>query len=127
MKTPEVHPKGWGEEQWIANSPLYCGKRFLVMKDKKCSLHYHKLKDETFFLASGKLYMELPDSLPEDVEPGVEKPTASASSVVVMWPGDAVHIPPLMVHRFTGLEDSVVYEFSTQHFEEDSYRLVKGD
>jgi hypothetical protein len=25
------------------------------------------------------------------------------------------------------LEDSELYEFSTQHFESDSYRLVKGD
>jgi len=25
------------------------------------------------------------------------------------------------------LEESEIYEFSTQHFESDSYRLIKGD
>jgi hypothetical protein len=25
------------------------------------------------------------------------------------------------------LEDSELFEFSTQHFEDDSYRIIKGD
>jgi len=25
------------------------------------------------------------------------------------------------------LEDSELFEFSTQHFDEDSYRIIKGD
>jgi hypothetical protein len=32
-----------------------------------------------------------------------------------------------MVHQMEALEDSELFEFSTQHFESDSYRLVKGD
>jgi len=32
-----------------------------------------------------------------------------------------------MVHQMETLEDSELLEFSTQHFETDSHRLVKGD
>ena len=43
-------PKGWGYEKWIVNSPLYCGKILWFCKDKKCSWHYHKKKDEVFYI-----------------------------------------------------------------------------
>jgi len=41
--------------------------------------------------------------------------------------GDILHIPPILIHQFYGLEDSEILEVSTQHFEDDSYRLEKGD
>ena len=52
---PEIHPKGWGRELWIANSELYCGKILELNEDKRCSIHYHKLKDETFYILSGNV------------------------------------------------------------------------
>jgi hypothetical protein len=42
--------KGWGREVWIANGKLYCGKILEIKKGKRCSLHYHKLKTESFYL-----------------------------------------------------------------------------
>ena len=48
-------PKGWGYEKWIANCEKYCGKLLFIAKDKQCSWHYHKLKDEVFFIQSGKI------------------------------------------------------------------------
>ena len=56
MKTSsqiKLVPKGWGFEKWIVNKPEYCGKLLYLVKDKKCSWHYHKLKDEVFFIQSG--------------------------------------------------------------------------
>ena len=41
-------PKGWGYEHWIVNKEDYCGKLLFFKKGKRCSWHYHKLKDETF-------------------------------------------------------------------------------
>ena len=41
-------PKGWGFEKWIVNCEKYCGKLLYFAKDKKCSWHYHKIKDEVF-------------------------------------------------------------------------------
>ncbi|MGH7149270.1 MAG: cupin domain-containing protein [Planctomycetota bacterium] len=107
-------PKGWGEELWVHNDPLYCGKILRLKRGKRCSLHFHKRKTETFYLQSGRVRMELrhPDGRSEDL---------------VMKPGDSLEIYPGLVHRFSGIEDSEIVEFSTQHFEEDSYRIEKGD
>ena len=52
-------PKGWGYEKWIANCEKYCGKLLFIAKDKQCSWHYHKLKDEVFFIQSGKIKLYL--------------------------------------------------------------------
>ena len=42
--------KGWGYERWVVNSPEYCGKLLYFNKGKRCSWHYHKAKDEVFYL-----------------------------------------------------------------------------
>ena len=44
--------KGWGYEDWIVNKEQYCGKLLFIKKGKKCSWHYHKNKDETFYIQS---------------------------------------------------------------------------
>ncbi|MEP0815405.1 MAG: cupin domain-containing protein [bacterium] len=107
-------PKGWGGEYWIHNDELYCGKKLVLKAGKRCSIHFHKLKTETFYVQSGRLKMELwhPDGREEVLE---------------MKAGDSLHLPPGLVHRFTGIEDSEIFEFSTQHFDSDSYRIEKGD
>jgi hypothetical protein len=45
--------KGWGSELWPGNGELYCGKILCFDQGEKCSLHYHKLKTETFYLPAG--------------------------------------------------------------------------
>jgi mannose-6-phosphate isomerase-like protein (cupin superfamily) len=45
-----------------------------------------------------------------------------------MHPGDRVVIPPNTPHQFRGMDPkSTIIEISTQHFEDDSYRIVRGD
>ncbi|MEK6848740.1 MAG: cupin domain-containing protein [Nanoarchaeota archaeon] len=116
LKQPEIHPKGWGREIWIANSEMYCGKILELQKGKRCSIHYHKLKDETFYILSGHVQMNIHN------EGYLKEPT-----ILFMKPGETLHIPQLLIHQFIGIEDSKILEISTQHFEEDSYRLLKGD
>ncbi len=41
--------------------------------------------------------------------------------------GECIDVRPGMVHQMEGIEDSELIEFSTQHFESDSYRIMKGD
>jgi mannose-6-phosphate isomerase-like protein (cupin superfamily) len=113
-KPVHIQPKGWGEEHWIHNDTDYCGKKMFLKKGKRCSLHYHVKKSETFFIQTGKVQMEF-------LHPDGKKET------FVMKPGDVCEITPHLKHRFTGLEDSEIFEFSTQHFEDDSYRIEKGD
>ena len=45
----------------------------------------------------------------------------------LLTPGDAFEIPLGRRHQMIALEDSELFEFSTQHFEDDSYRIEKGD
>jgi mannose-6-phosphate isomerase-like protein (cupin superfamily) len=111
-----IEPKGWGREIWIANNSLYCGKILEIRKGRKCSLHFHKLKTESFYLRSGRLKVRTKDSSDSDIIEEFE-----------MAPGQCMDIPPGRVHQMEALEDAELLEFSTQHFNSDSYRLVKGD
>ena len=49
------------------------------------------------------------------------------SSEEILMPGDTFEILPLLRHRMFAIKDSELFEFSTQHFEDDSYRIIKGD
>lgn len=101
----EMHrvPKVWGEEHWIVNRE-YCGKKLVIRQGYRCSLHYHEVKDEVFYVISGRVLLEYDDR------------------ILVLEPGDHQHIAPGVVHRFWGLEDSEMIEFSTHHEDSDSYR-----
>ncbi len=112
----EIHNKGWGYEKWIVNKEKYCGKLLYFNKGKRCSFHYHKLKDETFYLQSGSLIVRY------SYNNNLVK-----SKRLVMKSGDSFHVPIGLRHQMISLEDSELFEFSTQHFETDSYRIVKGD
>ena len=52
--------KEWGEEQWIVNKE-YCGKKLILRKNHRCSMHSHRQKDEVFYLQSGRVLLELTD------------------------------------------------------------------
>jgi len=105
----EIHKKVWGEEHWIVNTPLYCGKKLLLKKAFRCSVHCHKIKHETFYIQSGLVLMSIGDKS------------------LFMKPGDSIEIKPGVYHRFTGCADHTeIFEFSTQHFEDDSYRIIES-
>jgi mannose-6-phosphate isomerase-like protein (cupin superfamily) len=112
----KIVPKGWGREVWIANNDLYCGKILEIKKGKRCSLHYHKLKTESFYLHSGRLRVLTKRSA-----------EAEATEEFELRAGECMDIPTGLVHQMEALEDAELFEFSTQHFDSDSHRLVKGD
>ena len=74
------------------------------------------IKDEVFYLQSGKLLDKF--SQDDDLENAEE---------IVLEPGQNFYIYPGLRHQMIALEDSELFEFSTQHFDEDSYRVIKGD
>ena len=112
----QLVPKGWGYEKWIVNCDQYCGKILHMVKGKRCSWHMHKIKDEVFYVQSGKIkiYYGWSDML-------------DMASVATLEKGDKFHVPTEMRHQMIALEDTGLFEFSTEHFDEDSYRLIKGD
>ena len=109
-------PKGWGYEKWIVNNEDYCGKILFFVKGMRCSWHYHKIKRETFYIQSGsvKIFFSYENSL-NDAE------------FVVLHRGDKFEVPAGLRHQMIALEDTELIEFSTQHFDEDSHRILKGD
>ena len=111
-------PKGWGYEDWIVNKKEYCGKLLFFKKGKSCSWHYHELKDETFYVHRGEL----------EVRYGwTDDKSDINSKVVILKAGDTFHVPVGLRHQMTGLTDVEMFEFSTQHFDEDSKRVEKGN
>jgi mannose-6-phosphate isomerase-like protein (cupin superfamily) len=111
-------PKGWGYEDWLVNKKEYCGKLLFFKKGKRCSWHYHELKDETFYVHSGRLRVVF------GWEDDKEAPT---SKQVILEAGDTFYVPVGLRHQMLGLTDVEMFEFSTQHFDEDSIRIEKGD
>ena len=96
--------KVWGYENIIVNAD-YCGKILVLKRGYKSSLHYHALKDETFYINRGKVLMVFGDK---------EKRLKQ---------GDIVHIPVGLYHSFQGITDAEIIEFSTYDDPKDSYRV----
>ena len=109
-------PKGWGFEKWLVNNDKYCGKLLYFVKGKKCSWHYHKIKDEVFFIQSGKILLRY----------GRDKDIAKCKEMVLER-GDTFHVSVGLIHQMEALEDTELFEFSTTHMDEDSHRIIKGD
>ena len=108
--------KGWGWERWVVNNEEYCGKLLYFVKGKMCSWHYHKLKDEVFYIQSGKILVKYSDN--DEIGDAKE---------LILEKGDNFHVYRGLRHRMIALEDTELFEFSTQHFDSDSYRIEKGD
>tara|TARA_A100000164_G_C21533979_1_gene597318 strand:+ start:200 stop:556 length:357 start_codon:yes stop_codon:yes gene_type:complete len=109
-------PKGWGFEKWIVNNKEYCGKLLYFVKDKRCSWHYHKLKDEVFYIQTGKVLVKYSDD-----------DNLSQAKEIILSKGDNFHVYRGLRHQVIALEDTEMFEFSTQHFDSDSHRVQRGD
>jgi mannose-6-phosphate isomerase-like protein (cupin superfamily) len=114
LKT-EVVQKGWGNEIIFANNLRYCGKLLNINAGKKFSMHYHLMKDETWFVAKGSLILRWIDT--EQGKTHWEK----------LDQGDVVRNHTGFPHQLEAIEDSTIFEVSTQHFDHDSYRVLPGD
>lgn len=112
----KIVQKGWGYEKWITNNEKYCGKLLFFEKGKKCSWHYHNVKDEVFYIYSGRIHL-------------IYGPTddKKAAKELVLDPGDSFHVPAGLRHQMLGIEKTEMFEFSTKHLESDSVRVEKGD
>lgn len=107
--------KPWGYEIIFAHTKQYVGKILFVKGGHKLSLQYHKEKDETIFLKTGKIILELHQE--------------GSINMMKMKPGASVHVPPNTIHRIIAEEDSEVLEASTSQLDdvvrlEDDYGRV---
>ena len=110
--------KPWGHELIWADTDLYVGKILHVNAGHALSLQLHRQKDETIFVQSGRIRMDI-------------GPSADRLEVVELGPGQAVRLTPGTVHRVEALEDSDLLEASTPHLQdlvrlEDRYGRTGG-
>lgn len=107
--------KGWGSELIWATNDKYCGKLMNFKKDAKFSMHFHKDKDETWYVLSGKFIVKW-----------IETVNANTFEKELNV-GDTWHNPPLLPHQVICIEDGTLIEVSTADSVEDNYRVSKGD
>ena len=108
-------PKGWGSELIIENNEVYCGKLLIFKGGHKFSMHYHMIKDETWYVKEGEFLYRW-----------IDTETAEMNETELKV-GDVVRQRPGQPHQLEAITDGVIFEVSTQHKDSDSYRVMKGD
>ena len=107
--------KRWGHELIWATNDLYCGKLMKFNKGAKFSMHFHAIKDETWYVLDG-LFTVI--SI---------KTTNADQTTTTLKPGDIWRNKPLEPHQLICIEEGTVIEVSTADSVEDNYRVAKGD
>jgi len=112
-----VVPKGWGYELIWASNDKYCGKiMFFEKSNAKFSMHFHREKDETWFVNTGRFKVRWIDT------------TNAVLYEKELKEGDVWHNPPLQPHQLICLQEgSSITEVSTADSVEDNYRVAPGD
>jgi mannose-6-phosphate isomerase-like protein (cupin superfamily) len=110
---PYEYIKSWGKELWFENNEKYCGKLLTIYHgywSSKGKFHYHKIKDETFYVIFGSLHLDV------EIDGVIRSLTLD--------PHSSFRVKPNIKHRFTcagGLFCQFI-EVSTNHQDSDSYR-----
>jgi quercetin dioxygenase-like cupin family protein len=107
--------KGWGYEIIWATNNLYCGKLLNFNTRAKFSMHFHAVKDETWYVQSGKFTVIV-----------IDTKTAERFEHALNA-GDTWHNPPLLPHQLVCIEAGSIIEVSTPDSVEDNYRVEEGD
>lgn len=114
MKNKGYVEKLWGYELIWATNDMYCGKLMVFANPgAKTSMHFHKNKDETWFINAGQFMLRYIDT-----KTGEQKE-------ILIKEGDTWHNPPLQPHQIEALQpNSIIFEVSTEDDSDDTYRLT---
>ena len=104
--SPRTVDKPWGSELIWAQSEDYAGKILFVRAGQSLSLQFHKVKDEAWYVLSGRAQLEL----------GAIGERMLNSEVV--GPGASFHFQAGTVHRLTAVEDTTILEVSTPQLDD---------
>lgn len=103
---PEKVEKPWGHELVWSKTDRYAGKILFVKAGQALSLQFHKVKDEAWYVLSGRAKLEL------------GAPGERMLNSEVVGPGAAFHLPAGTVHRLTAVDDTTIVEVSTPQLED---------
>ena len=124
MLLPQFHKlkvvdKIWGQEHWVENNKEdnYCGKLLYFKPGFGFSNHAHYSKVESWLIFSSIFKLEYFD---------LEKAVRLTKT---LYKGDCIFIQKGVFHKLTntGDEEGLIFEVSTFHRDEDSYRIEKGE
>lgn len=106
--------KPWGHELIWAVTDRYVGKVLHINQGERLSLQFHRQKDETVMVWSGRMRLV-------HFEEGENEEQHSD-----LGPGESFHITPGLRHRMIALEDCEIFEVSTPELDdvvrlEDAY------
>jgi len=103
---PRRVEKPWGHELIWAHADAYVGKVLSIKAGESLSLQFHREKDESWLVQSGRAKLEL----------------GSAGDAFlkqeVVGPGASFRFRPGTVHRVTALEDTTILEVSTPELDD---------
>lgn len=90
--------KEWGYEIWFADNNLYSGKELYCVNtwSSKGRFHYHKMKDETFYIIDGELNLEFKDN-------------RDKIQSIILFRGETFRINPLVKHRFKAVKNECYF------------------
>ena len=100
-----VVEKPWGHELIWASTDRYVGKILHIKAGEALSLQYHRVKDETIMLLSGRMLLVF---FAEGEEPRSRE----------LLPRKPFHITPELRHRMIAIEDTDVLEVSTTELDD---------
>lgn len=115
MRLSGLVEKGWGSELIFATNDKYCGKLLRFNQGAKFSMHFHSVKDETWYVLDGKfevVYINTRDA---------------SQDRQILNQGDTWHNPALLPHQLICIETGTIIEVSTPDSVEDNYRVMPGD
>lgn len=101
--------KEWGNTNRVFGNDIFEMHRIEVKKHFSCSKHYHKYKNNIFYVEKGSLL--------------IEKWEKEKLEKFILTPGDSLEIKNFVFHRFTGLEDSIAFE--VYYFSIESEDIVR--
>jgi len=97
--------KPWGHELIWAHTDRYVGKVLVIEAGRRLSLQRHLVKDESIFVAAGRLRLYLEDE-------------TGAVNVEELVAGDHRHIPTGRIHRYEAIERTELMEVSTPELDD---------
>jgi mannose-6-phosphate isomerase len=98
--------KPWGWELIWAEAEAYVGKLLFVRAGHALSLQFHRVKDESWYVESGRAELQL------------SEPGNAVLHAEVIGPGACFHFTPGTVHRVKALEDTLIVEVSTPQLDD---------
>ena len=107
--------KGWGSELIWATNDKYCGKLMRFHEGAKFSMHFHAVKDESWYVLDGMfrvIWIDTQDATEHEQ---------------VLHQGDTWRNTPLMPHQVICLTSGTLIEVSTADSVEDNHRIRPGD